>query len=80
MNYDKGPQITVGKLKKYLACVPDDVKIWIGIGSQVEQLHYLLNHGEDLLLHSDAYMQDAEETNAKTIINFVIKRNKLNHF
>lgn len=74
MNYDKGPQITVGKLKQYLAIVPDDVKIWVGLGSEVAQAHYLLNHGGDLMLHPDAYMIDAEEQNIKTVLSFNTKK------
>ena len=74
MHYDKGPQITVGRLKEYLACIPDDVKICVGIGSEREPLHYLLNCGGDLVLHPDCYMQDAKENNIQTIMSFNIKK------
>lgn len=70
MYYDKGPQLTAGKLKEYLACIPDDVKICIGIGNEVEELHYLLNQDGDLVLHPDCYMQNASEVNIKTILSF----------
>ena len=74
MNYDKGPQISVGRLKKYLAWIPDDVKICVGIGSVKEPLHYLLNEGGELVLHPDCYMMDAEEENIKTIMSFDVKK------
>lgn len=70
MDYEKGPQITVGRLKEYLACIPDDVKVSVGMGCEVSPLHYLLNWGGELLLHPDCYMQDANVTNLKTIMSF----------
>lgn len=70
MYYDKGPQLTAGKLKKYLACIPDDVKIYIGIGDEVAELHYILNQDGNLVLLSDCYMQNASEMNIKTILSF----------
>lgn len=70
MNYDKGEQLTVGKLKRYLSCLPDDIKIRVGIGSETAPVRYLLNKGGELLLHPDCYMQNAEETTLKTIISF----------
>ena len=74
MHYDKGEQITVGKLKDYLALIPDDVKIYIGIGSEIAQLHYLLKYGNGLLLHPDSYMEDADETNLRTVLSFNVKK------
>lgn len=74
MYYDKGPQLTVGKLKEHLACIPDDVKICIGIGSEVAELHYLLNQDGNLVLHPDCYMQNASEMNIKTILSFNTKK------
>lgn len=70
MNYDKGEQLTVGRLKEYLNCIPNDVKVFIGIGSEREQAHYLLNEKGLLVFHSDCYMQNAEETNIRTVISF----------
>ena len=70
MDYDKGPQITVGYLKRFLATIPDDVKICVGIGDASEAAHYLLNDNGMLLLHPDCYMQNANETNIKTMISF----------
>ena len=32
--------------------------------------HYLLNYDEQLMLHSDCYMQNASEVNIKTILSF----------
>lgn len=74
MTYDKGPQITVGMLKTYLACIPDDVKVSVGIGSDREPLHYLLNVGGELVLHPDSYMEDARDTNIQTIMSFNVKK------
>ncbi len=70
MDYDKGPQLTVAQLKLYLKHIPDDVKIRIGIGDANAPAHYLLNHGGQLMLHSDCYMQNASEVNIKTILSF----------
>ena len=74
MDYDKGPQLTVGKLKEYLACIPDDVKICVGFGSERAPAHYLLKEGWQLVLHPDNYMQNAEEGNIKTILSFNAKK------
>lgn len=74
MNYDKGPQLTVGKLKEYLACIPDDVKICVGIGPEIEPAHYLLNREGNLVLHPNCYMVDAEENNIHTILSFIGKK------
>ena len=70
MHYDKGPQLTVGKLKEYLAHIPDDVKVVVGIGDNKAPAHYLLNYDEQLMLHPDCYMQNASEVNIKTILSF----------
>ena len=70
MDYDKGPQLTVAQLKSYLKHIPDDVKICIGIGDVKAPAHYLLNHGGQLMLHPDCYMQNASEVNIKTILSF----------
>ena len=70
MHYNKGEQLTVGMLRGYLCMIPDDVKIFVGVGSEVEELHYLLNHGGNLLLHTDSYMKDSVEENLKTVISF----------
>ena len=74
MNYDKGSQLTVSQLKSYLNHIPNDVKICIGIGDVTAPAHYLLNHGGQLMIHSDCYMQNATETNIKTILSFNIRR------
>ena len=76
MYYDKGPQLTVGKLKEYLACISDDVKICIEIGDKVVELHYLLNQGGNLVLLSDCYMQNASEMNIKTILSFNVRKDE----
>ena len=73
MYYDKGPQLTAGKLKEYLAYIPDDVKIAVGIGDIYAPAHYLLNQSGELVLHPNCYMQDAAETNIKTILSFNVK-------
>ena len=70
MYYDKGPQLTVGELKNYLSCIPDDVKICVGIGCERKPAHYLLNVNGDLVLHPNCYMQNASEVNLKTLISF----------
>lgn len=74
MDYDKGPQLTVGKLKQYLANIPDNVKICVGIGDQNAPAHYLLNRSGELELHPDCYMQDAEFTNLMTVFSFNKKK------
>lgn len=43
MDYNKGSQITVGRLKEYLACIPNEVRVSVGIGSESAPLHYLIN-------------------------------------
>lgn len=70
MHYDKGSQLTVGKLKEYLAHIPDNVKVVVGIGAETAPLHYLLNQSGELVLHPDCYMQNATETNIKTVLSF----------
>ena len=70
MNYDKGEQLTVGKLKRYLASIPDDIKIQVGIGDYNTAAHYILNNGGELLLCPDCYMEDANEANISTVISF----------
>ena len=69
MTYDKGPQLTVGILKAYFACIPDNVPISVGIGDMTEEAHYLINQSGTLVIHPDCYMQDANEMNLKTIIS-----------
>lgn len=76
MYYDKGPQLTVGRLNEYLACIPDDVKICIGIGSEVAELHYLLNQDGNLVLHTDCYMQNASEINIKTVLSLNARKKR----
>lgn len=76
MNYDKGYQLTVSQLKSYLKHIPDDVKICIGIGSDNAPAHYLLNYDGQLMLHSDCYMQNATETNIKTVLSFNARKEK----
>ena len=73
MIYDKGKQITVGELKGYLSLIPDDVKIFVGIGANVAPLRCLLNHRGELLLHPVSYMVDADTANLKTILSFNTK-------
>lgn len=74
MNYDKGEQITAGILKEYLVLIPDDVKICVGIGDEKAPVHYLLNWDGQLMLHPDCYMQNAAETNLKTVLSFNVKK------
>ena len=74
MDYDKGTQLTAGKLKEYLACIPDDVKICIGIGDTNAPARYLLNYDGQLMLHTDCYMQNASEVNIKTILSFNVRK------
>lgn len=70
MDYDKGPQLTVGMLKKYLSMISNDVKICVGIGDAVEPVHYIDKYNGQLLLHPDMYMRNAAEHNIKTILKF----------
>ena len=70
MNYDKGEQLTVGRLKEYFSYIPNDVKVCVGIGDMRAPAHYILNDGGNLVLHPDSYMQNADETNVRTILSF----------
>lgn len=72
MHYDKGEQLTVGRLKEYLACLPDDVKVFVGIGSEISPAYYLLERNGGLLLHPDSWMQNADEINKNTILKLSI--------
>lgn len=74
MNYDKGPQLTVGMLKEYLAYIPDDVKIGVAIGDSYAQAHYIQNRAGELILLPDSYMQNAAEANFRTLLSFNIKK------
>ena len=69
MDYDKGPQLTAGRLREYLACIPDNTKIRVGIGDVNAPAHYLIDWDGELVLHPDCYMQNASEINLKTIIS-----------
>ena len=68
MDYDKGPQLTVASLMLYLACIPDDVKVCVGIGDNIAPAHYLINKDGVLVIHPDCYMQNASEMNLKTVL------------
>ena len=70
MTYDKGNQITVGDLRRYLSFIPDDVKISICLGDKSESLHYLSKEGNELVLSHDIYMVNALEYNLETSIKF----------
>lgn len=73
MRYDKGPQLTAGMLKKYLAKIPDNVKIRVGIGEMNEEAHYLHNDRGELTILCDSYMEDAPITNKMTVISFMMQ-------
>lgn len=68
MNYDKGEQMTVGGLRNFLNCIPDNTKVYVGFGECVKPLRYLSEHGGDLLLQSDVYGANAHEHNIETIL------------
>ena len=70
MNYNKGKQFTVKKLKAYLNYIPDDVKVCIGFGDQIKPARYISNYNNNLTIESDIYMIDADENNLHTIISF----------
>ena len=70
MNYNKGKQFTVKKLKAYLNCIPDDVKVCVGFGSHINPARYISNYNNNLTIESDIYMIDADENNLHTIISF----------
>lgn len=70
MIYDKGNQLTVGELKRYLSIIPEDVKISICLGDKSESLHYLSKEGDELVLSHDIYMVNALEYNLETSIKF----------
>ena len=75
MLYDKGPQLTVGMLKRYLSYIPDDVKIRVEMGEMNEEAHYLHNDGGELTILCDSYMEDAPITNKMTVISFMMQEN-----
>ena len=66
----QGKQFTVKKLKAYLDCIPDDVKVCIGLGDQIKPARYISNYNNNLTIESDVYMRDANENNLFTIVNF----------
>lgn len=70
MDYDKGPQLTAKSLREFLACIPDDTKIVVGIGVELAPAHYLNNRDGNLVIHPDCYMVNAVENNIKTMISF----------
>lgn len=70
MTYDKGPQLTVGILKQYLAHIPDNVKVCFNDGQSNYEVHYILNKNGELTFAVDCYMQDANETNLRTLLSF----------
>jgi hypothetical protein len=70
MHYDKGKQLTVGELRRYLSIIPEDVKISIGLGDNTKSLHYFSKEGDELVLSHDIYMTNAWEHNLETLINF----------
>lgn len=70
MNYNKGEQFTVKKLKAYLDCIPDDVKVCVGLGDNIKPARYISNYDNKLTIESDIYMRDADENNLHTIISF----------
>jgi hypothetical protein len=70
MYYDKGNQLTVGELRKYLSIIPEDVKISICLGDITKSLHYLSKEGDELVLSNDLYMVNASEHNLQTLITF----------
>mgnify|MGYP006923247902 CR=1 FL=1 len=70
MAYNKGNQLTVGELKRYLSIIPEDVKISISFGEKSQSLHYLSKEGDELVLSHDLYMVNALEHNLETLIKF----------
>ncbi len=75
MNYDKGKQLTVGDLRRYLSIIPEDVKISIyDVGDKTKSLHYLSKEGDELVLSHDLYMVNALEHNLKTLIQFIVDK------
>ena len=74
MAYDKGKQLTVGELRRYLSNIPEDVKISIGIGDKSKSLHYLSKEGDELVLSHDLYMVNALEHNLETLIQFIVDK------
>ena len=75
MHYDKGKQLTVGELRRYLSIIPEDVKISIyDVGDKTNPLHYLSKEGDELVLSHDMYMVNALEHNLETLIKFSINK------
>ena len=68
MIYDKGKQLNVGELKKLIEHIPNDTKLYVGVGDNVKPLRYLCEHNGGLMFHTDVYCADAKINNYQTII------------
>lgn len=77
MHYDKGKQVTVGELKRYLNTIPEDVKISISMGDRCDSLHYISKEGDELVLSNDLYMVNALEHNLETLIQFIVDKQSM---
>lgn len=66
MNYSKGHQLTVGELKTLIQLMPDETKLFVGVGVNIVPLRYLCEHDGGLMFHTDMYGVDAETNNIKT--------------
>ena len=63
-------QLTVGALKQYLACIPDDVKVRVGWGEEDAEACCFENVAGELVILPSCYGEDADEVNLRTIISF----------
>jgi len=65
---NKGKQLSVGKLKKLIEHIPNDIKLYVGMGDNVAPLRYLCEYEGGLMFHTDIYGVDAKICNYQTII------------
>lgn len=68
MHYNKGHQLTVGELKALIQLIPDETKMFVGIGDNIEPLRYLCEHNRGLMFHTNVYGMDAISNNVNTIL------------
>lgn len=61
-------QFTVKQLKEYLACLPDDIKVYVGYGDSVKPARYLDTFNGNLVIHSSLYGEDAAEYNLMVLM------------
>lgn len=67
MLYNKGKQLDVGELKRFLKNISDNTKLYVGVGYNIQPLRYLCEYEGGLMFHTDVYGVDAKINNYQTI-------------